>query len=209
MKKVFALFTLALFMLPSIGQSNGDDGDIKTLFGSNDFRYGGYGAFGAGYSLIDNKDAILMTGRGAWLMSRNLGFGIAGTGFINDYHYDSQLGEDVNLTGGYGGLLFEPILLPISPVHLSFPIIAGAGGIAYTRSNRVNDPWDYRQAWVEDTEFFLFVEPGVELEFNLLKFFRLAFGVSYRLTSDINLIDTAPDVLNGISSGVTFKFGKF
>lgn len=209
MKKIIALIALVFMLLPTFAQRNNDDDDIKTLFGNNDFRTGGYGAFGFGYTIIDDKDAFVMTGRAAWLMSRSLGFGIAGAGFINDFHYNAVLEEDVNLTGGYGGLLFEPILFPKSPVHLSFPIIAGVGGIAYTRSSWTNDPWDYREAWVEDTETFLFVEPGVELEFNLLKFFRLALGLSYRYTSQINLIDTPSNVLEGVTSGITFKFGKF
>jgi hypothetical protein len=209
MKKVFTLFAILIITLSTFGQRYDDDNEIKTLFGSKNFSSGGYGAFGAGYSIIDDKDAIVMTGRGVWLMSRSLGFGIAGTGFINDYHFDAVLEEEVNLTGGYGGLIIEPILLPRSPVHLAFPVTAGVGGIAYTRSNWVNDPWEYREAWVEDTETFLFVEPGVELELNLLKFFRLAFGVSYRVTTQIDLIDTPSDVLNGFTSGISFKFGKF
>ncbi len=57
-----------------------------------------------------------------------MGFG--GTGFINDISYNNAENQYTNLTGGYGGLLLEPIILPWFPVHVSLPILFGAGGIA-------------------------------------------------------------------------------
>jgi len=44
---------------------------------------------------------------------------------------------------------------------------------------------------------------------NISRFFRFAVGAYYRFTSSIDLPDTSPDVLNGISGGITMKFGKF
>lgn len=209
MKKIFSFLILSVIGISLFAQDYEDDTRIKTLFDDNNFTNGGYGGFGIGYSVIDDKDAVVMSGRGAWLIGQSIGFGIAGAGFINDYHYDAFLGEDVNLSGGYGGILIEPIVFPRSPVHLAFPIIGGVGGIAYTRSYWQNDPWEYRNAFVEDTETFLIFEPGVELELNLLRFFRMGLGMTYRLTSNIDLVDTPSDVLNGITAGIVFKFGKF
>lgn len=209
MKKIIIIFLIATLGIPTYGQPGKSEGEIQTLFGSDWHSLGGYVGFGAGYSMIDDKDGIVMTGRAAFLTGHNLGIGIAGAGFINDFHYNPALDANVNLTGGYGGILIEPILFPRSPVHLAFPVIAGIGGIAYTTSNFTGEPWDYYEAWVEDTETFLIIEPGVELEFNLLKFFRLALGMSYRYTSNIDLMDTPSNVLEGFTTGISFKFGKF
>ena len=57
-------------------------------------------------------------------------------------------------------------------------------------------------------------EPGVELEFNLVKFFRLAVGASYRLTNGVILKynfnrDIRTNALNAFNFYVIFKFGKF
>jgi len=38
-----------------------------------------------------------------------------------------------------------------------------------------------------DSDAFLVFEPGVDVEFNIVKFFRIAIGASYRLTNGINL----------------------
>jgi hypothetical protein len=221
MKKILSLILITTIGIGLYGQRwERDDDDrynnreIYTLFGNNRFQSGGYGGFGAGYTQIDGKDAITTSGRGAWIIGHGLAIGIAGTGFVNDFHYDTFLEEDVNLVGGYGGLLIEPIILGRSPVHISIPLIAGVGGIAYTRSSWTGNNWEYTDTWVEDSDTYLIFEPGVELEFNILRFFRIAAGISYRLTSDISLLEYDPgvipsDVLNGYTAGITFKFGKF
>jgi len=216
MKKLAILSIIALISISTFsqdpqrdsGRRNGND-EIRTLMGSNNRSNGGYGSFGGGYTMIDNKDAVTMSGRAAWIIGHSLAFGFAGTGFINSFSPDVVPDRVVNLTGGYGGFLIEPILLPKMPIHLSFPVVLGGGGIAYTSSFQPNNSWEYYDTYVEETQAYLIAEPGVELELNLLKFFRLAFGVSYRFTSDINWNYTNPSVLEGWNAGMTFKFGKF
>jgi hypothetical protein len=182
--------------------------EIKTLFGRN--RSGGfYGSFTTGYTSVDNENALLFGGRFSWLANHSIGIGIGAMGFINEYHYDANLDKDVFLAGGYGGLYLEPILFPRFPIHLSFPTLFGAGGVSY-----VSDNFNYDGNFVEDSEAFLIIEPSAEIELNLTKFCRLAFGVSFRFPSsfDVGLsgspVATAQS-LKGISYGITFKFGKF
>jgi hypothetical protein len=182
--------------------------EINTLFGDEYVSNGGYGAFTIGYSEIENLDAIIIGGRGAWIIGHWFALGLAGTGFINDVHNNSQLNQDVNLSGGYGGLLMEPIILPWFPVHISVPVLFGAGGIAYVtgyESDDGNEP----PVYVEDATSFVIFEPGAEVEFNIVRFFRLSAGVSYRFTSVINLYDTSTFPLNGWAGNVTLKFGRF
>jgi hypothetical protein len=213
MKKIILL--TAILILFSITLKSQDpefeyykNKEIKTLLGRN--RSGGaYGSFTLGYSMIDNQNAILIGGRLSWIASHSIAIGIGGTGFINELHYESSIGRDVFLTGGYGGLYIEPILLPRSPVHLSFPVLLGAGGISYVS----NDP-DLNNHFIEDSELFLLIEPSAELELNLTRHFRLAFGASYRFPTPFNVgISATPssnaESLKGMSYMVTFKFGKF
>jgi hypothetical protein len=209
MKKIILFATGIILAFSAFAQDNDNPDEIHTIMGRNHHYTGGYGSFGAGYSMIDNKDAVTLTGRGAWIAGHSLAFGFAGTGFVNSFSDAPQADRVVNLTGGYGGFFLEPIVLPRFPVHLSFPVIAGLGGIAYTSSIKPADSFEYYDTWVEDTQAYLIAEPGVELELNVLRFFRMSFGVSYRFTSDINWSYTGPDVLEGWNAGMSFKFGKF
>ncbi len=181
------------------------DDEIKTLLGKSN-TIGGYGAISVLYSQIDAKDAFIFGARGCVIMSHIFSMGIGGAGFVNDSQLDNSLGKDVSLAGGYGGLFFEPIIFPMFPVHISIPVLIGIGGVAYTSIDR----YDWNDEYlVEDSESFLVVEPGLELEMNVTRYFRLSMGGYYRYTSGIDLLNTESDVLNGFSFGVNFKFGKF
>jgi hypothetical protein len=182
---------------------------VQTLFDPHSGS-GGYGAFSIGYTQIDGRDAILMGGRGAWVVGHGFGLGMGGYGFVNDPIYNSIDQLNYSLAGGYGGLIMEPILFGWFPVHLSFPILVGAGGVASTSySSDWSDPYESWDGYLEDASAFFVAEVGVEVEFNLVRFFRLALFGSYRYTSDIIMENTAADALRGWSAGMTFKFGSF
>lgn len=208
--------TITLCMLLLVTYAFAQEGtEMKTLFGNSGIRSnGGYGALTTGYSNIDNRDAILIGGRGAWLINHKLGIGLSGTGFLTSSKEDAVLNDRYQLAGGYGGLFLEFIMNPNSPVHVSFPLTIGAGGVAYVRREYgFNSDFD---ALEHDSEAFFMVEPGVEVELNLVKFMRIAFGASYRYTSEVKLdyaSNNAPivgtDALRGFSGGITLKFGKF
>jgi hypothetical protein len=105
-------------------------------------------------------------------------------------------------------LFVEPILAHRSAVHVTLPVIIGAGGCGYQVYGglpRDFDPYNYS----DDAQAFFVIEPGVELELNLIPLVRLGVGASYRYTSDITLPGTPSDALRGINAGITIKVGKF
>ncbi|NJK86287.1 MAG: hypothetical protein HC906_10265 [Bacteroidales bacterium] len=163
---------------------------------------GGYGAISMQYSEVFNRDAFVFGARGAVVLSHIFAIGLGGCGFVTDFERYNDYTRQ-GYAGGYGGLVMEPIILPRFPVHISVPILIGAGGVAYTSYESDFD----EDANVISSDAFLVVEPGVELEMNVTKFFRFAAGGYYRLTSDIDLMDE--NSLNGLSVGITLKFGKF
>jgi hypothetical protein len=180
------------------------DDDMMTLLGSSN-AIGGYGGLSMLYSQIDSRDAFVFGARGAAIMGHSFAIGFGGSGFVTDIFFDENLNLDANLAGGYGGIFFEPIILPKYPVHLSIPVLIGAGGIAYSSIDR-----GWEENWyVEDSEAFFVVEPGAEIELNITRFFRFSLGAYYRYTSNIDLLNTPKDALNGFSFGVNLKFGKF
>ncbi|MEO8589674.1 MAG: hypothetical protein ABI432_09915 [Flavobacteriales bacterium] len=120
----------------------------------------------------------------------------------HDLHKNSQFRM------GYGGSLIEPILAHSRAVHVSLPLIIGAGGCGYQVHEALPgnfDPFTYS----DDAQAFFVVEPGVGLELNLTKLVRFGMGAYYRYTTDITLPGTAADTLRGFNAGVTVKVGKF
>lgn len=182
--------------------------EYRSLLG-HDKHSGFYGAFTVGYSEIEDQQAVVFGGRFEWIAGHSIGIGIGGTGFINENHFEPSLNSDVFLTGGYGGLYIEPILLPNSPVHIAFPILLGGGGVSYVTEDM---NWDHNM--IEDSEAFLIAEPGAELELNLTRYFRLAIGTSYRFTTPFNVgtsesTSINSNALQGFTYMMTFKFGRF
>ncbi len=183
--------------------------EIRTLFDPNSGS-GGYGALTIGYTQINGRDAILMGGRGAWVIGHGFGLGMGGYGFVNDPVYDASEDLNYSLAGGYGGLVLEPIIMGWFPVHLSLPILIGAGGVANTSySADWHDPYEYEDGYLEDATAFFVAEGGVELEFNLVRFLRLSLFGTYRYTTDIIMENIPTDALRGWNYGITFKFGSF
>lgn len=209
MKKLAIILSLLLVVSIAKAQDNYQNDEIQTIFSKNRSN-GGYGAFTISYSEIGGRDALVTGGRGAFIFDQSFAIGLGGFGFVNNLDYHGY--NDVNvysLAGGYGGIFIEPIIAGRSPVHVSFPVLIGMGGISLFE----NYGWDY---WEPDhpypnfgNDVFFVIEPAVELEFNLARFFRTALAVSYRYTSKIELLDTKEDVLRGFNFGMTFKFGKF
>jgi hypothetical protein len=177
----------------------------------NNNAVGCYAAITLDHTRIDDRDAFEFGIRGGLLIGHMISLGLGGRGFFNDAQYDAVSGRNIKLTGGYGGFFFEPIILPGNPVHVSFPILIGAGGIAVVDVSD-NSIWthDYSS---EEADAFMVIEPGAEIELNVTHFFRFCVGLYYRYTTDVNIeqaiYDVKPDVLRGFSGGVTFKFGKF
>lgn len=212
MKKILFLVFLITISLSGFSQDPEFEyykgREIKTLVG-RDHQGGGYGAIYGGYTVIDNNEALVFGGRFGWLASHSLGAGIGVTGFINEYHYEPAIDRDVFLAGGYGGLVIEPILMPRFPVHVSFPVLLGGGGISYiSREDYYNDKA------IEDSRAFLLIEPGAEIELNVTRFFRLAAGFTYRLPASFNLGATTNNTpslksIKGMTGVLTMKFGKF
>lgn len=220
MKKITTLVMVLALAMPAILAQEGEEdkpvekqkknpGQVQTLFDPHSGS-GGYGAFSIGYTQINNQDAILIGGRGEWVVGHGFGLGLGGYGFLNDAIYNPTDQLNYALAGGYGGLIMEPILFGWFPVHLSFPILVGAGGVASTSySSDWYDPYQYYDGYVEEATAFFVAEFGAEVEFNLVRFFRLAVFGSYRYTSDIIMENAPVNALRGWSAGMTFKFGSF
>ncbi len=220
MKKSIFLITIALGLacFTATAQENKDyeSNEIRTLAGNKNCSNGFYAGLTFGYSPIENMDAYLSGARLAWVFNHSFAFGIAGNAFVNDLDMYHDLPEgEYYLTGGYGGFFFEPIFFGKSPIHFSVPIILGAGGIYAWNEYYYIDPWDTRHYnYNDDWDAFFVVEPGLQIDFNVVRFMQLSLGASYRFTDDIEMsvsdeFNVGKDALRDISGYFTIKFGKF
>ncbi|HNW50169.1 MAG TPA: hypothetical protein PKH79_03745 [Prolixibacteraceae bacterium] len=201
------LASCSLYAQNSVTFGDENNQEIKTIF-KKEKRDGFYGAFSAGYSSIDNKDAGTFSARGCWIMDHFFSFGLGGTGFVNDLdkfslgYYNHSDDSSIKLGGGYGGIILEPILLPMKPVHLSFPILVGVGATGAFKN------YDYFSTY-NVNDFFWVVEPQAELEVNFTRWLRFAVYAGYRYTSELDIENISKDALRGYSAGVTVKMGMF
>jgi hypothetical protein len=234
MKTIKILSVLVAVFAISFGMAQDNGDQMKTLFPKKNkaekAANGGYGSFSVGYTNLNDHATMLIGGRAAWIADHHFALGIAGAGFFssidNSYNYYEDPSE-YYLAGGYGGLLIEPIVAPNYPVHVSFPILIGGGGVTAANWNYTNYNYNYNNYYYNTDGFFVF-EPGVDVEFNVVKFFRVALGVSYRITSEINLfykyfneygeevvigpdspVNPTPTNLNAFNYSISFKFGWF
>ncbi|MBN1158733.1 MAG: hypothetical protein JXA61_05080 [Bacteroidales bacterium] len=216
MKRIIVLFAFVTISVLVFAQNEErydrqNDGDIRTLVGQYQ-AIGGYGGLYMQYTRIDDRDAFVFGARGGILLGHMMSLGLGGSGFFNDLQYSSDLGTDISLAGGYGGFFFEPILMPKLPVHVSFPVLVGVGGVSVVTVN--NDEFWEDTFSSEASDAYMVIEPGIEVEVNVTRFFRFCIGGYYRYTSEVTieypLGNPIPyDILRGFSGGVTFKFGKF
>lgn len=207
MKKLTLMLILGFGFLMAIAQENNENDQISTII-SKSRHNGGYGALSFSHTQIDNKDAFLMGARGSWILGHSFAIGLGGCGFVNDMNYHNLLDNklDYNLAGGYGGLYLEPIIAPRLPVHISIPVLLGVGGISKVSDRQDWDNWIYDDS---NNDVYLVFEPSVELELNMTRHLRIAGSIGYRFTSDIEMDNINPDILEGTNIGLIFKFGKF
>jgi len=210
--KVISLLILFILSTNVLAQDN-DDPKFRSVFNlksDQKITHGGYGAFGIGHTIIDDKSALRFTIKGAWIVNHRFALGLAGNSFFNNLSYsDSRVNNSIG--GGYGGIFIEPILFPMAPVHVTFPLIIGGGSLTTLHpSEWYDNTGDYSNQF----DVFFVVEPGIEIEINMIKFFRIGLGASYRFTNGINLVysdntQVPFTALDSFNLYANFKFGKF
>ncbi|MFA6404119.1 MAG: hypothetical protein WCX31_21210 [Salinivirgaceae bacterium] len=212
---IFLLLSFVFLFLSntSKAQKDTEHQEYQTLFGNN-ITHGGYGGLSIGYTKIGTNDALYSGFKGAWIVGHGIGIGIAGNGMVTELAADLFPNQEYSfISAGYGGLLLEPILFGLKPVHISMPIIIGTGAVVFDSGN-YNEMSNSDVFW---RQFFV-VEPALEIEMNVTRFFRLAVGGSYRFTSDTDMVVTVlnepytvvgKNDLNTYNVYLSFKFGKF
>jgi hypothetical protein len=171
-----------------------------------------------GVSNFNKNTAPLAGGSFMVLFNKKVGVGFSGqiTGNPNNNK------EIVNL--GYGGVKLEYTIKPNSKVHATIPLIIGSGfanndsvRYRYGSPNRPSNGGN-QQDWHnrnEANQYFI-VQPGVNIEANLIRFIKIFGGVNYRLATKVNngrntntTDSIKPNQVSGITATIGIKIGLF
>jgi len=218
MKRISLMLALLLTttLLFAQDETNKSTDEIKTVFGKGKkAKLGWFVGIDPGYTAFGSKSVWLAGLSTGMIINHNFTIGLTGRAWVNrNTLYYPNITDTTGgyLEGGYGGVLFEYTLFPKSVVHVTFPVMIGAGGAGYITDETYyqwnRNDWDYRHKTLDSDAFFV-VEPGVRAEVNLLKFMRLNAGISYRYVGDLQLIKTPKDLMSNFTATIGLKFGKF
>jgi hypothetical protein len=169
--------------------------------------HGGFGAPVAKITKIKDQNAILIGGRGGWIINHTLVLGLGGYALVNENIDKTQIapGHSRFMGMGYGGFELEYIILPHQLFHPTIGILAGGGSINYI--DRYYDEVDDQDD--DDFDGFFILEPAASVELNVIPLLRANFGVSYRMVSGVEYYGLKDSDFSGLSANLTLKFGKF
>jgi hypothetical protein len=202
--KTFIIFSLlVLLSIPAFAVE-------KTLI-SGKVESGGFGGPVLKFTNIKNDFALLVGGRGGWIVNHTFVVGGGGYGLTTNVKV-KRISPDTTLylDFGYGGFEMEYIYNSNEVVHFTISTLMGAGGVNYSTHKYYDysDNYRYKEPYYEGDAFFV-LDPTINLELNVAKFFRMDFGFAYRTVYGINMVDIKDSDLSGFAGVLTFKFGKF
>ena len=201
MKKLIYLLFVLLISTAVFAQEN-------TLLGDGEIDHGGFGGPVVKFTSVNDEFALLVGGRGGWIINHTFTLGGGGYGLVNEIDMgNNSSGNSTRLMMGYGGFEMGLILSSNQLLHMRANILIGAGAINIAE-NRNEDWFDFDYDNNNNDTFFI-LEPSFGMELNVTTFFRMDVGVSYRFVSGVNYFGLQNEDIAGPSADITLKFGKF
>lgn len=206
LSRVAHLFLAALFLL-TLKPDESFARQAETLFNGS-ISHGGFGGPVVRVDRVAGTTAAWVGARGGWIINftddRAISIGGGGQ-ILASEHLSASPGLENNdlfyAMTGYGGLVLEYTSLSYRLVHLTATSLIG-GGTLMLRDRHFDEVSD-------DIDPYFVFEPGLHLELNVTHFFRIAAGLSYRLTSGIGSFGFSDSDFSGPGGIITLKFGAF
>lgn len=177
----------------------------------NKIHSSGYGALSTQYSKFNHQDALFLGAYGGWMINHKFMLGLGGYGLVTShtgFGVNPVTNEPNKLRMGYGGLMAEYTFSGNRPFHITANSLIGVGGISngYEKKGDSNDQDNWQS--VKSSAFFV-AQPGMNVEANLTKWFRVSVGGSYRLIAGSNLAGISNEDMSAPAANLSFKFGAF
>jgi hypothetical protein len=171
--------------------------EISTVLGKGNAKVnGGYGVASQKFSSIDNQFANFIGGYGGVHFNHNWMIGAGAYTLLNGnkIHFENDPNTSRQLT--YIGLITEYIHHSQRTFHLTGNLLAGTAIMGEQKKLETNG------SYMLSSRGSFIIEPSLNMEVNLAKWFRVATGVSYRFVANEKSY-TAP------AANISLKFGKF
>ena len=214
LNRILGLILTTVFLTVTLSAQDNDEREVQTLFG-NKSGFGGYLGINNKLGDVNGQDALFVGGEVAFVLSRSFNMGVEGYGLVNQVLSNevTDTREKLYVQMGYGGLHLEPVLNSEGLIHITIPILLGAGGIGQTVRPFYEEyegevTIDFDQDYY-DSDYFFVAEPGLGLELNLFKFMRVAGGASYRFTTDIDMGRLDNKDISGWNANLSLRVGWF
>ncbi|HYF69544.1 MAG TPA: hypothetical protein VD884_15470 [Ohtaekwangia sp.] len=186
--------------------------EIQTLFKGYQSS-GGYGAISNKFTTIKGEYANLAEIYGGWFINKKFLLGLGAAASTNNLKvpdaYSAAPFTDMTWQYVQFGLMTEYVFWSNKVVHFNVSLFSGSGlTVQYERNN--HDDWEDAMDNIDhDENFFFVIEPGAQLEVNVLRWLRFSPGISYRKSfgSDANGLDD--NDISNLSYNVTLKVGRF
>jgi hypothetical protein len=203
MKNFLILFVISVILCSQLFAQE------ETLMGNGEISHGGFGGPVIKYTQIKGEPGVMVGGRGGWIINHSFIIGGGGYGLVKDIRSDAIIPGIYTmpyLNFGYGGFELEYIIRSDKLIHFSVYSLIGGGAISYRSEMWDDNVWDN---WNPSNDAFFVFEPAANVELNVINFFRINAGFSYRFISGVNFNEFKNSDLAGPSATLTFKFGKF
>jgi hypothetical protein len=181
----------------------------QTLFKSGQLEKTGFGGPVIKFTSVHNQGAVMVGGRGGWIFSHSMALGGGLYGLVNEVDAPKSalpFEGPLDIEFGYGGFEAEYILHPNSLIHSSFYVLIGGGATNFVKD--VGSKFESNEQ-AGESHFMFVLEPAVNAELNVITWFRLNAGVSYRLTIGASPEELDDGDFSGLTGSITFKFGRF
>jgi hypothetical protein len=213
MKKTFNF--LGAFMLFSFLSFAQADTLKKTLIGGKINKIGLVGSVYGQFAGINGAFKPSGGGSVSFLFNERLGIGLSAYQFFNPNRTQGQLVTRASIAG----VQLEYNTNPNKMVHFSFPLLIGAGSASSDSSyNRKSSRDFYRGSRGDGSDFyhsrngrpnFAVIQPGVNVEVNVLKNMAVFGGVNYRIAVGSSSTDLSNKNLSGLGIQAGLKVGIF
>jgi hypothetical protein len=162
-----------------------------------------YGQSNAAFTTFSGGSAML-------ILNNRFTFGATVQETINETFSPTGV-SPLMMKSTFGGAKMEYTLHPSAAVHFTFPLILGMGTARADslneRSFHTHNEGVHRDSMHGE---FLVIQPGVQIEANLLRWVKLFAGVNYRISSAIGTTSILPtDALQGFGINAGLKIGLF
>ncbi|MBN3034243.1 MAG: hypothetical protein JW861_01550 [Bacteroidales bacterium] len=168
------------------------------LEGDGKVKVSGFGGPIVEFTGMGGSIGVLTGGGGAVLLNQTVFFGGYGMGLTTTYrrdilNWDDGRGNvrnfyDLRTDFGHGGFWVGYIHQAYKPVHLGISTRLGWGAISLSRDEYGVDEYD---SYGLDNVFV--VNPQLEVEFNLFRWFKINLGAGYRFVTGVDKTYTTAD----------------